>query len=725
LAYAEAGIPVFPVAMVEKTNGSYSKKPHPMLNRAPRGEGGYKLASADPKIVAGWWSSDPQAAIGWYPGAIELAVIDADGPSGIRDLYDASAGRLDNTTTLQVRTSGKGGGRLVLFDRTGIAGIIRNGSLSGVLGEARADRGYGMLPDGTGYYTFDSDTLEVAKLPKWAYEILPWSTNGDGRASIDDVSTEDEQRWIAAHTSEQHSRNGQALIDWCISKLEDSDTGVPETGRHPTMTSVVGKVLSHAQAASGRDLDLAAAFTELHAAYISRFDTEDERRQRSQGYARFWSDAVALRFKEGDPWDIPLDDDSGPDTPSAGGLEPDDLAAVAAAGLDPIEPDIFWRRDARALLYRGKLNVIFGAPEAGKTWAAIIAAAALINDAARTDKGVVVVFFDFEDDARSYLTRLQAAGCNLEDAIKHSDHYSLQRPVSSFPTDFQGVESADLIVVDTTNSAMVLDDLDPLSNKDALRFIGDIRRLRVHTTGAWLLLDHEPISTGAGRRQAIGAQSKLGAVDGAQYRAVAVEQPRPGARGAIALYLTKDRAGGVRQHAAKPDEHGIQHAATIFLNPLAASDRFTWELIEPQGVEGDSLLRTAILEVCVEWSAKSQIEQLVRGTGLKRRAVAIREMVEVLAAEGALEQAPRGNYVVYKRSEEGVVPSRDDRDEGGSSQSRTTDTPDDPTNVDTTRPKGSSDDLGTTGTTAPFSRSSESPPLGGTTKDDDPLPVPY
>jgi hypothetical protein len=114
-----------------------------------------------------------------------------------------------------------------VFDRTGIDGVIRNGSLSGVLGEARADRGYGMLPDGTGYYEFDSDTLEVAKIPKWAYEILPWSTNGDGRASIDDVTSEDEQQWMDAHTAERHSRNGQHSSTGAFPSLRAQMLGCP------------------------------------------------------------------------------------------------------------------------------------------------------------------------------------------------------------------------------------------------------------------------------------------------------------------------------------------------------------------------------------------------------------------------------------------------------------------------------------------------------------------
>jgi len=341
-----------------------------------------------------------------------------------------------------------------------------------------------------------------------------------------------------------------------------------------------------------------------------------------------------------DSWE---DDDERP-FPAYSPAEPDNLADIFEAGLEPIYPDLLWRRDAHALLYKKKLNVIFGAPEAGKTWIAIIAACE------QTALGNTIIVLDYEDDARSYLTRMQQAGADMDLAIEHSYHYTLNQPIDTLNENLHGLNQAELVIVDTTNSAMVLQDLDPLSNKDALKFINDIRALRIHTDAAWLLLDHEPISTGNGRRQAIGAQSKLGAVDGAQYRAIAVQQPRPGAKGAIALYLTKDRAGGVRRSAGEPDEHGIQHAATVMLDPNQFNkDRFEWAIIEPQGTDKDQILRTAIMKATTTPTSKTQIKELVRSQGLQRRDSAITETVEVMTAEGLLTARPRGNYLTYEQ----------------------------------------------------------------------------
>jgi hypothetical protein len=316
-----------------------------------------------------------------------------------------------------------------------------------------------------------------------------------------------------------------------------------------------------------------------------------------------------------------------------------------------IEPDLLFRRDGRALLYKRKLNVIFGAPEAGKTWLAIIAIAELVRSAARTGGGVVAVFIDYEDDARSYLVRLQAAGISPVDAAKHTRYYSMAQAIKTAPDDLEGLDQALLVVVDTTNSAMTLDGLDPLSNKDALAFINDVRRLRNGNDAGWLLLDHEPINTGDGRRQAIGAQAKLGAVDGAQYRAAASKQPRPGHEGTISLHLTKDRAGGVRQHAADPDKHGIQHTATIYMNPIETSTtgRFRYSVVEPQGARGDGELDAAICRVCADSpQSKNQIRDRVRARGLKRRNEMIDTAVDAMAVVGRLADSPKGNYVVYQ-----------------------------------------------------------------------------
>ena len=69
LAYAEAGLPVFPVTPGAK---------HPLGGLAPRG---FQNASADPERVRAWWRRAPLANIGLATGA-GLVVLDVDCPKG-------------------------------------------------------------------------------------------------------------------------------------------------------------------------------------------------------------------------------------------------------------------------------------------------------------------------------------------------------------------------------------------------------------------------------------------------------------------------------------------------------------------------------------------------------------------------------------------------------------------------------------------------------------------
>jgi hypothetical protein len=293
-AYAEAGISVFPVMLVE-AGGKMQKRPHWMLAGAPRGEGGFRLASSDVVVVNGWWLRDPSAWIGWWPGAVSAVVIDADGPAGVRALFDVSRGELDRSTTVQIHTSGKGGGRHVVFDRSTIDGAIGNGSLIGLPGECRADAGYGMLPDGRDYYRFDSTTRLLAPIPTWAVALLPVGAKHN-RASIAGVGGAEEETWMQTHSARRNSKAGQAVVDGAVYAIAAATAGDRKMGRHPTMNSVVGGIVSYAQGRP-RGCDLAGARRRLGEVFVAQFD-EHVRDAAADDFERFWRDAVAVRAVE-------------------------------------------------------------------------------------------------------------------------------------------------------------------------------------------------------------------------------------------------------------------------------------------------------------------------------------------------------------------------------------------------------------------------------------------
>jgi hypothetical protein len=105
-----------------------------------------------------------------------------------------------------------------------------------------------------------------------------------------------------------------------------------------------------------------------------------------------------------------------------------------------------------------------------------------------------------------------------------------------------------LVVLDGVTEAMVLQGLDPLSNRDAALFSAQLPRRLARCGAAVLLLDHVPKDTDNRGRYAIGAVHKLNGLDGAQFL---LENRVPfavGATGRSSLLLSKDRGGQLRRH---------------------------------------------------------------------------------------------------------------------------------------------------------------------------------
>lgn len=298
LAIAAAGFPVFPCE-ARRQDDRFQKVPHSMLRdeEAERGEGGWKLATTNPQKVSEWWARDPEALIGVPPGMAGAVVIDADGPEGVKGLWDEADDDFDLSSTLTVKTPGKGGGLHVWFDRRHTDAIITNGSLQGVKGEARGDRGYvivppSKMPDGSKYET-SSHTNDLSELPDWAAFILPWDRKGDKeRASIADVTTGDEIEWLLRFKPfGGNTKEAEALVQAAEDAVRTAPEGDQEDGRHPTAVREIARILSIAQQGD-IEIDLIDAIERVRAALT------DVKPKGGPDYDRFVSDAVALRVAE-------------------------------------------------------------------------------------------------------------------------------------------------------------------------------------------------------------------------------------------------------------------------------------------------------------------------------------------------------------------------------------------------------------------------------------------
>ena len=302
LAWAEAGFHVFPC---EATNydprkAKWSKRPHRMLAQlsAAHGEGGWKLATRESDQIREWWEHDPTALIGVPPGLSRALVLDVDGPDGVRQLYDR-AEEFDLYTTFQSRTPGDGGGLHVWFLRPlGSEVVIGNGRLSHIRGEARADRGYvivppSVLPDG-GAYEVASHTNVLSIYPEWVAFELPFERPGD-RVGITEITTGEQAEWMDRHSAAARvvgdSASGVRVVEEALSSLRSAVIGDEQLGRDPTMKHWVGKLITSVQKGMV-SVDLSAALGEIREAFI------DVKPEGGPDFDRFVSDALALRVAE-------------------------------------------------------------------------------------------------------------------------------------------------------------------------------------------------------------------------------------------------------------------------------------------------------------------------------------------------------------------------------------------------------------------------------------------
>jgi putative DNA primase/helicase len=155
LAYAKAGLFVFPLAQRSKT---------------PITSHGFKDACRDPEEISGWWRRHPEANVGIATGFIShVVVIDVDRRNGGDESLDALPA-LPRT----VESSTGGGGRHFYLSHPG--GSVRLPSRNGVLGrglDVKADGGYVVAPpsiheNGRRYAWVHSPTdTNIAPCPEW------------------------------------------------------------------------------------------------------------------------------------------------------------------------------------------------------------------------------------------------------------------------------------------------------------------------------------------------------------------------------------------------------------------------------------------------------------------------------------------------------------------------------------------------------------------------------
>lgn len=330
---------------------------------------------------------------------------------------------------------------------------------------------------------------------------------------------------------------------------------------------------------------------------------------------------------------------------------PVDLGPIFEGDADLFLPTMFTRTDGQPLLYPGKAHAFNGAPESGKSWAALVACVECIND------GKNVLYLDFEDTAPTVVRRLLALGANADLVLRHLYYMSPSEALQwggkftkaneDFETFLETVE-LDLAILDGVTEAMGLHGWDINSNNDVAAFYIALPR-RLQKMGVTTVnIDHIPKNREGGTRGGIGGQHKLAGID----VSFLFEVTAPfgiGQHGICRIVIEKDRPGQLRQHAegAKHDRvaefHLISdpetHALEARLEPYPAADGASGGF-EPTYLMGKVSEFVAECNRNDQYPSQRTIEAGIHGKGEH-----IRSAIAMLVKHGHLQKGGNGRRI--------------------------------------------------------------------------------
>jgi hypothetical protein len=271
---------------------------------------------------------------------------------------------------------------------------------------------------------------------------------------------------------------------------------------------------------------------------------------------------------------------------------PLDLLPVIQGEEIEAPPAILARTDGLHLVYRSKVHIVYGEPEAGKGWIVLAASAEQLL------AGQHVVYVDFETDAVTVVSRLRSLQVPDDVILQRFAYIRPEDPLRVGEAEFHGALEVgpSLVVFDGLTEGLGLEGIDLKENTDVANWIRAVPRHVAYTTGAAALInDHVP----HGSDRMIGAQHKKAGIDVAYY-VQAVETLGRGTRGVSKIQVTKDRPGHVRPHALDPKKKESDIAELVLED------------------ESPGIVSLQINPVAVEGPAKADPEEVARAKAIKQ-----------------------------------------------------------------------------------------------------------
>lgn len=262
------------------------------------------------------------------------------------------------------------------------------------------------------------------------------------------------------------------------------------------------------------------------------------------------------------------------------------LGSWEALDLDPyltgqvqlVEPTVMERTDGQALMYPGRLNMLYGPSESAKSWIAMAACLQVM------ERGERVVYLDFEDEPVNALNRMRLLGAGYDDLRNGFSYVRPEEPLAPMMRSRWGEDRADdraklnaqlfSDLLDQKDPALIVADgmsvlygLHGLDTNDTLQteiITSWLKTLSRNGRSTVIIVDHTAKNPARGSLP-IGSQHKVSMVMGTLLQCFPVAQPMPGAIGEVELIVLKDRPGQVRAIAEKSGEKA-QLASNVIID---------------------------------------------------------------------------------------------------------------------------------------------------------------
>lgn len=250
-------------------------------------------------------------------------------------------------------------------------------------------------------------------------------------------------------------------------------------------------------------------------------------------------------------------------------------------GGEPERPTVgYWSRrlllegipadeeDGQGIFYAGKMNLVFGPSESGKSMFAFAVIAQEI------EAGRHVIVCDFEDGERGFVSRLIALGLDIEQidpdgSAPGGAHYFPVR-LGMEEDDFQEIRNivqdyqVSAALIDAVTEAMGAEGLNPDKAVEVARWAASMPKRFARLGPAVILVDHTNLTDGD---RAGGSQHKKSMIDGVSLKVAPKERFRRGHGGRSYILVAKDRIGSVREFAKPADrDGGLEYRGMFVMN---------------------------------------------------------------------------------------------------------------------------------------------------------------